>query len=328
MIITQTSHPLGARVKGLESFIGNTPLQPILSLSRPGVEVFAKLEYSQFSGSVKARAAYAMIVQALEQGAFEVLLGQEPRSILEATSGNTGIALAALGAQLGIPVTLCLPSNASARRKEMLRAFGAKVLLTSALEGTDGAQQKARELYAEHPERYVYLDQYNNPANRLAHEKGTAQEILNKVRPSHFIAGLGTTGTFNGTASALRRALPDIRLIALQPDAPMHGLEGWKHLETAVVPGIHDPDIADEVRLVSSREALNMVRSLAASEGLLLSPSSAANAAAAAQLASELHAKGQRALIVTIFPDDISKYPELFEELWPAEHQELSTVHT
>lgn len=317
MNTTLDTSPLEQRVRALEPFIGHTPLHRLWSLSRPGVDVYAKLEWCQLSGSVKARAAFAMIRDAISQGLFEPLVSGERRRILDATSGNTGIALAAIGAQLDLPVTLCLPANASRKRKDMLRIFGAEVILTSPLEGTDGAQEKARELAARHPERYVYLDQYNNPANRLAHELGTAQEILSVLQPSHFIAGLGTTGTFNGTASALRRAVPGIGLIALQPDAPMHALEGWKHLETAVVPGIHDPDIADEVWPVSTREGLDMVRHLARHEGLLVSPSSGANAAGAARLAEQLSRDGQQARIVTVFPDDWSKYEEVFQQLWP-----------
>jgi len=315
-----------ARALALEPFIGHTPLHRLVSLSKPGVEVYAKLEWCQLSGSVKARAAFAMIQRAIRHNLFYVEPGAEPRRILDATSGNTGLALAAIGAQLGIPVTLCLPSNASSKRKEMLRAFGAEVVLTSALEGTDGAQHTAREMAKKHPERYVYLDQYNNPANCLAHEQGTAQEILRVLEPTHFIAGLGTTGTFNGTARGLKAALPGVRLIALQPDSPMHGLEGWKHLETAVVPGIHDPSIAHEVREVGSRAALNMVRRLAKEEGLLLSPSAGANATGAAQLAEELSQQGQTARIVTIFADDASKYDEMFRELWPVEQATVPAV--
>jgi cysteine synthase B len=317
---------LAARAAALEPFIGHTPLHRLVSLSQPGVAVYAKLEWCQLSGSVKARAAFAMIREAIRHNFFYVDSEAEPRRILDATSGNTGLALAAIGAQLGLPVTLCLPANASSKRKEMLRAFGAEVRLTSPLEGTDGAQQVARELARMHPDRYVYLDQYNNSANSQAHEQGTAKEILALLKPTHFIAGLGTTGTFNGTARGLLAAVPDIRLIALQPDSPMHGLEGWKHLETAVVPGIHDPSLAHEVREVGSRTALDMVRRLAREEGLLLSPSAGANAAAAAQLALELSQDGQTADIVTLFADDASKYDEMFRELWPAEQATVPAV--
>ncbi len=319
VITAAFTSPLLVRAEALESFIGNTPLHRLGSLCLPGVEVYAKLEWCQLSGSVKARAAFHMVRDAIRLGHFDTMPGGVQRSILDATSGNTGIALAAIGAQLGIPVTLCLPANASLKRKDMLRAFGAHTILTSALEGTDGAQLKARELAAQYPDRYVYLDQYNNPANRRAHELGTAQEILAMLEPTHFVAGLGTTGTFNGTASALKRVLPSLNAIVLQPDAPMHGLEGWKHLETAVVPGIHDPSVADEVRNVCTRDAMEMVRWLAQSEGLLVSPSAAANAAGAAQLARELAERGVKARIVTVFADDLSKYEEIFHQIWPSE---------
>ena len=354
MIQTASISPLQRRVQELEPHIGHTPLMRLASLCRPGVDVYAKLEWHQLSGSVKARAAYAMIRDAVEQGLFgqgtfdrgtfapasfdqslfdqasidQSLFDQAsfdqagnatPKRILDATSGNTGIAMAAIGARLGIPVTLCLPANASTKRKEMLRAFGAETILTSAMEGTDGAQQKARELASAHPDLYMYLDQYNNTANRRAHETGTSQEILQAVTPTHFVAGLGTTGTFNGTTVGLKRQLPDLTAIALQPDSPMHGLEGWKHLETAVVPGIHDPSIADEVRLVNSRVALDMLRRIALHEGLLLSPSAAANAVGAAQLADELFQQGKEATIVTVFADDLSKYDEVYQQLWPGE---------
>ena len=308
--------PLLRRVDALAPFIGRTPLHRLDGLSRPGVDVYAKLEWCQLSGSVKARAAYAMVRAAVRSGAFA---GGE-RRLLEATSGNTGIALAAIGARLGLPVTLCLPANASAKRKALLRALGAEVRLTSPLDGTDGAQEEARALAAAHPERYVYLDQYRNPANRRAHETGTAPEILAQLRPTHFVAGLGTTGTFNGTGAALKARLPGIELVSLEPDAPMHGLEGWKHLATAAVPAIHDPSVADRTETVSTAEALDMLRFLARREGLLVSPSAAANAAGAARLADRLagagpSAEGRPAAIVTVFPDDISKYDETLEQL-------------
>lgn len=315
---------LWAKATQLGALIGHTPLLRLDSLSQPAVSVYAKLEWQQFSGSVKARAAHAMVLEAIRQGRFSRKAKTDPMpAILEATSGNTGIALAAIGAHLGIPVQLCLPANASAKRKQLLRAYGAQVLLTDPLDGTDGAQAMALSMAVEQPERFVYLDQYNNPQNRAAHERGTAKEIMERLVPTHFIAGLGTSGSFNGTSTGLKAAASDIRCISLQPDAALHGLEGWKHMETAVVPGIHDPDIADESWGISSQEAVEMMAQLAQREGLLLSPSSAANAVGAARLARQLTRQGMpgaegagapspdRPLcIVTLFPDDIARYDE------------------
>ena len=297
------------KVLSLQPLIGGTPLYRIASLSRPDVDVYAKLEWNQLSGSVKARAAFQMLKAAVESGEL-----RDGKTILEATSGNTGIALATMAARIGIPITLCLPANASDRRKQILRALGADLHLTDPLEGTDGAQDVAASLYAENPERFWYPDQYANPANPLAHEFGTAEEIAAEVQPTHFVAGLGTTGSFTGTARGLRRHFPNVKAIALQPDSPLHGLEGWKDLETARVPRIWDDASPDESREVSTEEALLMQRRLARQEGLLLSPSAAANAAGAYKLAQEI----DQGVVVTLFADTIDKYGESLEALGAA----------
>ncbi len=302
--------PLRARLKRLQPLVGNTPLVEIRNLwQKPGVRLFAKLEWQQFGGSVKTRPAFEIIRRAVENGALT-----PGKHLLDATSGNTGIAYAAIGAALGIPVTLCLPENASRARIRILRSLGAELILTSKLEGTDGAQQQARALAAEHPNRFFYADQYANPNNWKAHQNGTAREIWDQTqgRITHFVAGLGTTGTFTGTTRGLKARNPEVRCIALQPNNPMHGLEGWKHLETAIVPKIFDHTLPDEVLEVDTLEAYDMVRRLAAEEGLLVSPSAAANLLGAMEVARRL----DRGVVVTTFADNAEKYEEVMEEIF------------
>ncbi|MEZ4825701.1 MAG: cysteine synthase family protein [Bacteroidia bacterium] len=291
------------------SLVGNTPIVEITSaFNKPGVKLYAKLEWQQLGQSVKARAAWEIIKDAIIRG--DLGNGQV---LLDATSGNTGIAYAAICTRLGIPLTICLPMNASPERKRLLRAYGAELILTSPLEGTDGAQEKARELAAVHPEKYFYADQYNNENNWKAHYYGTAREIYHQTGGSitHFVAALGTTGTFTGTGRKLREIHSEIRLIALQPETAMHGLEGWKDLETARVPGIYDPSVHHEIRKVSTGDAYEWIKIFAQKEGMLLSPSSAANLAGAISVANEL----EEGVVVTIFPDDGSKYQEVIEEI-------------
>src|ERR1700744_4021666 len=251
-------------VRALEKEIGNTPLHHITRLFRKnGVEIYAKKEWMQLSGSVKARAAYNIIRRAIEEGKLTT-----QKTLLDATSGNTGIAYAHIARRLQIPVALCLPENASRERKEILESLGVRLILTSRMEGTDGAQQVAKALAEENPDAYFYADQYKNENNWKAHYHTTAPEIFAALPGiPHFVAGLGTTGTFVGTGRRLRELKPSIRLISLQPDAALHGLEGWKPLETAVVPEIYDPGVADVNEEVSTEEAHEIIKAAYRFEG-------------------------------------------------------------
>ncbi len=295
------------RISGL---IGQTPLYEIKNVvQKPGIRIFAKLEWHQIGGSVKARPAFNIIKNALRKGLFSA--GQH---LLDATSGNTGIAYAAIGAALGIPVTLCLPENASQERKMLLKALGANIIFTSKFDGTDGAQLEAKALFKEQPERFFYADQYANDCNWRAHFETTAPEIWHQTngKITHFVAGLGTTGTFTGTGRKLRCFNNNINLIALQPDNPMHSLEGWKHLETAISPKIYDNTLADGVLEVETLEAFDMIRQVAQKEGLLLSPSSAANLLGAIKVANEI----DQGVIVTTFADSADKYSDLLNNIF------------
>jgi S-sulfo-L-cysteine synthase (O-acetyl-L-serine-dependent) len=288
--------------------IGRTPMHRVTRLfNKPHVTLLAKKEWEQLSGSVKARAAYRIFKSAMDSGA---LTGD--KMLLDATSGNTGIAYATIGHKLGIGVTLCLPENASAERKEILRSLGAEIIYTSRFEGTDGAQQVAKELALANPHKYFYADQYKNDNNWKAHYHSTALEILHAVPcVTHFVAGLGTTGTFTGTGRRLKEWNAAIRLVGLQPDNPLHGLEGWKHLETAVVPGIYDATLADEFMEVSTEETYEIIKAAHKYEGLLLSPSAAANLAGAIRVAEKL----EKGYVVTILPDNADKYSEVINKL-------------
>jgi cysteine synthase B len=289
--------------------IGRTPLVRLHQFERdtPGVELYAKAEWQNPGGSVKDRAAARMILEGEADGRLTT-----SRTILDATSGNTGIAYAMVGAARGYRVKLCMPENASSERKLMLRALGAELVLTSPLEGTDGAIREARRLFAEYPDQYFYPDQYNNDANWLAHYDTTAPEIIEQTsgRLTHFVAGLGTSGTFVGTGRRLRKFNPAIKLISFQPDSPFHGLEGLKHMETAITPGIYDAGLADEDLRVGTERAYRMVRRLAREEGLLAGISSGAAVAAIVDVARRL----DRGVIVTVFPDGAEKY--LSESFW------------
>ena len=291
--------------------IGHTPLVRLKKFERdaPGVELYAKAEWQNPGGSVKDRAAARMILEAEASGRLK-----KGQTILDATSGNTGIAYAMVGASRGYGVKLCLPANASDERKLILRAFGAEIVLTDPLEGTDGAIREARRLHQAEPDRYFYPDQYNNDANWRAHYDTTGAEIIEQTsgRLTHFVAGLGTSGTFMGVGRRLRRFNPAIKLISFQPDAPFHGLEGLKHMETAIVPGIYDPALADEDLRVSTERAFELVRRLAREEGLLAGISSGAALAAMLDVRSRI-ASG---VIVTVFPDGAEKY--LTEKFWTA----------
>ncbi len=291
--------------------IGNTPLfrlQRVTEGVPAGVEVYAKGEHLNPGGSVKDRAALAMILAGEQSGKLT-----PGKVILDATSGNTGIAYAMIGAALGYKVALCLPKNASLERKKILRAYGADIIETDPLEATDGAQRKARAMAAESPDTYFYPDQYNNDANWRAHFEGTAPEIQRQTdgRVTHFIAGLGTSGTFIGTARGLRHFNPQVRCVSMQPDSPMHGLEGMKHMATALVPGIYDTGVADETVEVDTDDALRMMRRLAREEGLFVGVSAGGNVHAAVRLARRLPAGS---VVVTILCDSGSRY--LSEDIW------------
>ena len=288
--------------------VGQTPLLLIRSMSSPKVRIWAKAEWMQPGGSVKARAAHGIISNAFRLG----WLDQE-KTLLDASSGNTAIAYATLLKPLGHPPTICLPSNASSERKTILKNLGANLILTSPLEGTDGAQQVARELYEASPQQYYYADQYSNEANWKAHYHTTAPEIWNQTqgRITHFVAGLGTTGTFTGTAKRLKE-LGQVQCIALQPDHPLHPLEGWKHLETAHVPSIFDPSYVDEYMAVESDAILDMIRFIAEHEHLQISPSGAGNLFGAAALARRI----EQGDIVTTIADTLDRYSEIKKQIF------------
>ena len=297
------------RLDELSHFVGNTPLYPIARLNpNPRVKIYAKLEWQQMGGSVKARPALNILKEAVAAGELTAR-----RHLLDASSGNTGIAYAVFAAVAGIPYTLCIPENASKERKHILETLGVNLIYTSPFESTDGAQAVARELANAEPDKYYYADQYNNANNWKAHYHGTAEEILNQTgnRITHFIAGLGTTGTFTGTARRLKEVNPNINVIGLQPETALHGLEGWKHLETAKVPGIYDDQLADEIDTVDTLGAYEVLKDAARYEGLFLSPSSAANLLGAIRLAERI----DEGVIVTVFPDDASKYSEVVNQL-------------
>ena len=292
--------------------VGRTPLLRLRRASlglAPGVEVYAKAEWHNPSGSIKDRPAANILRSALQSGRLA------PGDwLLDSTSGNMGIAYATLAASLGIRVHLALPANASRKRIEMLQMLGAELTLTDPLEGTDGARRIAAQLAAQSPDRYFYADQYANPANWQAHYQGTGPELVQdtQARLTHLVAGLGTTGSLVGTGRYLREHLPGVRLVAVQPDGPLHGLEGLKHLPSSQVPDIYDPAVPDETRPVATEQAYAMARRLAREEGLLVGPSSAAAAVAALELAGEL----EEGVVVTLFPDSGLKY--LDEPFWEA----------
>lgn len=295
----------------LEAAVGNTPLIRLRSVTRDladNVEVYAKAEYLNPGGSVKDRAALAMILAGEASGELT-----KEKTIVDATSGNTGIAYAMLGAARGYPVTLVLPKNASEARKRIVKLYGAEIIETDQMSGTDGAQIVARELAEKEPNKYFYPDQYNNEANWKAHFATTAPEIWwqTQGRVTHFVAGLGTTGTFIGTARRLKEFNPDLYALSIQPESPLHGLEGMKHLDTAIVPGIYDARVADENSTVSTEDAQAMTRRLAREEGLFVGPSAGANVFASIELAMKLDSD---AVIVTILCDGGGKY--LDEDFW------------
>jgi len=292
--------------------IGNTPLLRLTRLGRefPDVEFYAKAEWFNPGGSVKDRPALWMIREGQRSGSL-----RPGKIILDSTSGNTGIAYAMLGAALGYKVKLCLPENASVERKRILYAYGADLVITPAAEGSDGAIRRARQIFSEDREKYFYPDQYSNPANWRAHYESTAPEIWEQTRGriTHFVAGLGTSGTFCGTARRLKEFNPAIQCVSLQPDSAFHGLEGWKHMATAIVPPIYDPDLADENFPVHTEDAYTLVKRLAREEGLLVSVSAGAALAGCFQVARHIR-RTERAVVVTVFADSGDKY--LSERFW------------
>ena len=287
--------------------VGGTPLIRLRRIERDlsGVELYAKAEWHNPGGSVKDRPALRMIQEGIASGELT-----EDKLILDATSGNTGIAYAMMGAAMGFRVTLCVPENVTPERKRILRAYGAELIFTNPLEGSDGAIRAAQQLHADHPGKYFYADQYNNPFNWRAHYDTTGPEIIRQCgdRVTHFVAGLGTSGTFVGTGRRLREHNADIVLASVQPDSPLHGLEGLKHMESALVPGIYDPGLADEDVRVGTEEAYDMTRRLAQEEGLLVGISSGANLAGALKIARP------GAVMVVVFCDGGERY--LSERFW------------
>ncbi len=299
------------RAFDLESQIGNTPLLALKQVASglpSGVEVLVKAEYLNPGGSVKDRAALAMILDGERSGRLYA-----GKVILDATSGNTGIAYAMIGAARGYSVTICLPANASSERKRMLQVLGAVTIETDPMQGSDGAQMVARELATHDPEKYFYPDQYNNDANWRAHYDGTGPEIWEQTegRITHFVAGLGTCGTFTGVGRRLKELNPDIQLISMEPDSPIHGLEGLKHLPTSRRPGIFDPSLADRTVEIETESAQAMTRRLGREEGLFVGVSSGANVLAALTLAREL---APNSVVVTILCDGGERY--LSERFW------------
>ena len=310
--VVETQFQLSDRAAAsLEAAVGNTPLlrlQRVTAHLSAKVQVFAKAEWFNPGGSVKDRPALNILRTAICDGSLT-----PGKRLLDSTSGNMGIAYATFGAAMGIPVTLALPANASPERLAILRALGAEIVLTDPSEGSDGALRVARQMAQEQPERYFYANQYDNPANWQAHYFGTGPEIVGQThgRVTHFVAGLGTSGTLIGVGRYLRQYNPAIRLIAVQPDSPFHGLEGLKHIPTAIPPGIFDPALPDLTITVATETAYEMTRRLAREEGLFVGISSGAVAAAALQVAEEL----DEGVVVTVFPDAGYKYLS-DKELW------------
>jgi cysteine synthase B len=315
---------LAGQVPWLLDRIGNTPLLPLrlggwLEREFPHIEFYAKAEWFNPGGSVKDRPALWMIREGERSGRLT-----SEKIILDATSGNTGIAYAMIGAALGYGVRLCLPDNASIERKRILRAYGVDVVVTPGGEGSDGAIRRARELYAADPDRYFYPDQYSNAANWRAHYQSTAPEIWRQTngRVTHFVAGLGTSGTFTGVTRRLRELNPHVQCISLQPDAAFHGLEGWKHMASAIVPKIYEPSLADANLAVRTEEAYALVRRLARTDGLLVSISAGAALAGSIDVARSI-SRDRPAVLVTIFADSADKY--LSERFWDEEEPDTAT---
>ena len=297
--------------------VGNTPLLRLdrLTAHLPGVQILGKAEWANPGGSVKDRAAAAIVTDAERRGLLQF---HQPggRSLLDATSGNTGIAYAMLGSALGFPVTLCVPSNVSPEREAILAAYGAKVIWTNPADGSDGAIRHVRSMIAAEPDRYFYANQYGNDQNWMAHYRTTANEIWEQTegQVTHFIAGLGTSGTFMGTTRRLHELNPAVRCISMQPDSPFNGFEGLKHMATAIVPAIYDPTIADDNIFMETERAYKMAKELGRHDGLLVGVSAAGAVATSLQIAEQEARAGREAVIVTILCDSADKY--LSERFW------------
>jgi cysteine synthase B len=315
MSVATTSAPPGSRLTAtnLLRMIGNTPLIRMERIARdlPGIEIYGKAEFLNPGGSVKDRAALNMILDGERTGKLT-----HDKIILDSTSGNTGIAYAMIAAYKGYKVKLCLPKNASMERKHVLHAYGAEMVLTDPGEGSDGAIRAVREIYQADPDRYFYPDQYNNPANWKAHYDGTALEILAQTdgRITHFVACMGTSGTFMGNSRRFHKELPYVKCISAQPSSGFHGLEGLKHMPSAIVPGIYDPTVADDNVWIETEDAYAMCRRIAREEALLVGISSGANLVAARALGKHLVEAGERGVIVTVLCDGAYKY--LSEPFW------------
>ena len=293
--------------------IGNTPLLRLKKLDSefPGVEIFAKAEFFNPGGSVKDRAGLNMVLEGERSGRLT-----HDKILLDATSGNTGIAYAMIGAIKDYRVKLCLPANASHERKQILKSYGAEMVFSDPAESSDGAIRLCREIYEADPEKYFYPDQYNNPANWRAHFDGTAPEIIEQTGGAitHFVACMGTSGTFMGNSRRFKRDMPEVQCISAQPSSGFHGLEGLKHMPTAIVPGIYDPSIADDNLWIETEDAYKMTRWLGRHEGLLVGMSSGANVFAATEVARRIVKEGGTGLIVTVLCDGATKY--LSESFW------------
>jgi cysteine synthase B len=293
--------------------VGNTPLLRLAKIGAdfPGIEIYAKAEYFNPGGSVKDRPALNIILEAERSGQLT-----HDKTLIDATSGNTGIAYAMVCAARGYKVKLCLPVNASIERKRILKAYGAELVLTPGGEGSDGAIRRVREIYAADPDRYYYADQYNNDNNWKAHYETTGPEIIEQTggRITHFVTLLGTSGTFIGTSRRLRHDLPHVECISAQPSTGFHGIEGTKHMPTAIVPGIYDDKVASRNLWIETEDCHHMVKRLAREEGMLVGISGAGNVCAALVIARELRAQGREGVIVTIFCDGADKY--LSEHFW------------
>jgi cysteine synthase B len=305
--------PVAAASSSLLDQIGHTPLIRLKKLDSefPGVEIHAKAEFFNPGGSVKDRAGLNMILDGERSGRLT-----HDKILLDATSGNTGIAYAMIGALKGYRIKLCLPANASHERKQILKAYGAEMVFSDPAESSDGAIRLCREIYEADPDLYFYPDQYNNPANWKAHFDGTAVELMEQTGGAitHFVASMGTSGTFMGNSRRLKRDMPEVQCISAQPSSGFHGLEGLKHMPTAIVPGIYDPSIADDNLWIETEDAYKMTRWLGRNEGLLVGMSSGANVHAAKEVAKKLASESHRGIIVTVLCDGATKY--LSEPFW------------
>lgn len=309
-MILETESESKNKLVHLKKHIGNTPLYELRSFSpKPSVKIYAKLEWMQFGGSVKSRPAFQIISDAIEKGQLH-----EGKTLLDASSGNTAIGYASIAANLGVNVAICLPQTASQERKNLLNALGAEIIYTSALGTMEEAQEIAHRLAEERPDKYFLANQYGNDNNWKAHFLNTGHEIWNQTSGgiTHFVAGLGTTGSFMGTTRALKNYSEDIKFTALQPVSEDHGLHGWKHMPSSKIPTIYDDQLPDEFRYVDINEAYDTLKLLAKQEGLMIGPTGAANLAGALKVAEEL----DEGTIVTLFPDNAEKYGAILQELF------------